>query len=208
MKNNDKNSVSLFARYKKIKPLETDYESNWRKFEFWRNSFFVFWIFSLIGHYLEYVWGALPVLIGGEMRVMHIPFFAVAAPYGLGALALIWTVYPFVKKGKVGIIGSYVLSVIVATAIEFICALLIVIVLGNNPFWDYSDTQFNLFGFVCLPNSLAFGVVAVPMLYFIFPYFNNLLNKIKSRYLNIAFWILSTSYFAIQICQIWLWNNM
>ena len=184
--------------------ISTKYDTNWRSFKFWRNTFILFWIFSLLGHILELAWGALPMLFGQPMTgfAANLPIFTVAEPYGFGALALIWLVYPFVVRDKLNIFWTYFLSVLVTTAIEFICAAVIVLLLGHNPFWDYSNQPFNLFGFVYLRNSLAFGLAGALMLYYVFPAVNNLLNKVKAQQLNVLFWILFVSYMFTQVWQI------
>jgi uncharacterized membrane protein len=184
-------------------PISTTYDTNWRQLSFWRDVFWLFWIFSLIGHLIEFVWALLLQLFGEPSHIATIPILAVAAPYGLGALALIWTIYPLIKRRQVGIFKVYLAGVLITTAIEFICAGLIVLVMGFNPFWNYSDQPFNLLGFVCLRNSLAFGLVAVPMLYFVFPIINNWLKKIPKRLLNPISLALFVGYVAVQIWRIW-----
>jgi len=190
-----------------LRPISTVYKMRWTTFASWRDAFLLFWVFSLVGHILEFAWASIPFAISGmSSHITKIPLIAIAAPYGLGALALIWTVYPLLAKGKIGVFWVFVLSAVIATAVEFICAAIIVLWLGHNPFWNYSGEPFNLFGFVCLRNAIAFGVVSVPMLYWVFPYCNNLLRKITVRWrsqLNASFWVLAISYFAIQIWVIW-----
>ena len=195
---------SARRKRKIFRRISTKYDTNWRSFKFWRNAFILFWIFSFLGHILELAWGALPMLFGQPMTefAANLPIFTVAEPYGFGALALIWLVYPFVVRDKLNIFWTYFLSVLVTTAIEFICAAVIVLLLGHNPFWDYSNQPFNLFGFVYLRNSLAFGFAGALMLYYVFPAVNNLLNKVKAQQLNVFFWILFVSYLLTQVWQI------
>ena len=78
-------------------------------------------------------------------------------PYGFGALALIWVVYPLVKNNKASALTVFVISCFLGGIVEFICAAAIVAVTPDhtNVFWDYSDQPFNLFGFVCLKNCLG-----------------------------------------------------
>jgi uncharacterized membrane protein len=190
-----------------LRPIATDYKMNWKSFAFWRNAFILYWIFALTGHFLEYVWAALPLSINGmATHDTGIPLLAVAAPYGLGALAMIWVAYPVVARGRIGFPLTYLIGVLVATAIEFVCAAVLTLFIGYNPFWDYSGDAYNLFGFICLRNSLAFGLVAIVMLYWVFPFINNWLNKVVKnfpRMLNAGFWVLFVSYSAIQVWTIW-----
>lgn len=191
------------SKLRLIRPIETDYNDDYRHLPFWRDTFLIYWIFSLVGHILELGWVNIPLLFG-DPPTNVLPLFVVAAPYGLGALGLIWTIYPLVKHGKVNAFTIFVLSCIVGGVIEFICAAAIILVTPDhvNPFWDYSDQPFNLFGFICLKNCLAFGMAAIPGVYWIFPIVNNWVNYLSKHYnkiLNVGVAVLFVMYTAIQI---------
>ena len=97
------------VRPRLIRPIATDYDNNWRSLKFWRNAFLIYWIFSLVGHILELIWVNLPLLVG-QPPTNVLPLFVVAAPYGFGALALIWVVYPLVKNNKASALTVFVIS--------------------------------------------------------------------------------------------------
>jgi uncharacterized membrane protein len=177
------------------------YNKELAKPHFWRDMFLYFWIFSLIGHIVEIAWAVFGMIFGLTFTpvLSTIPIFAIAAPYGLGAVALLILVYPMVKYKKISFGWSYWLSVMIATVIEFVSAVLLVIFMGHNYFWDYSDRFMNLFGFVCLGNSLLFGVISVMALWLLFPRTEKLRQKISEQYLNISFWILFVGYVLVQI---------
>lgn len=186
-----------------IRPIATDYDSNWHSWKFWRNAFLLYWIFSAVGHVLELIWVNLPLLIG-QPPTNVLPLFVVAAPYGFGALALIWVVYPLVKNNKASALSIFVMSCFLGGIVEFICAAAIVAFspTHTNVFWDYSDQPFNLFGFVCLRNCLAFGLASVPGVYWVFPVVNNAINWVDQRWhrlLNAGTVILFVVYMTIQI---------
>lgn len=185
-----------FTEY--FKPIETTYKIE-NTFEFWRNSFLFYWIFSFVGHLLEYVWAVYLILNNEPSPLYTIPFFVVAAPYGLGALGVIWILYPLVQKKKINPVQVFFISIVIATIIELICSLLVIMVLGSNPIWDYSDQFMNLGGHVCLRNSIAFGFACLLLVYYIFPLVNNFIKKQKAKYVNIAFWIISIGYILAQI---------
>lgn len=184
-----------------LKPVETSYKLE-NNFEFWRNSFLFYWVFSFLGHLIEYVWAVFLIILNEPSPLYTIPFFVVAAPYGLGALGIIWFIYPMVEKKKISPAKVYIYSVIIATIIEFICGALVVTVLGHNPFWDYSDQFANLFGFVCLRNSLAFGFACLLMVYYIFPVINNFMKKCNQKLLTNIFWIIFISYLIAQLVRL------
>lgn len=186
-----------------IRPIETDYDDNWRSWRFWRNTFLIYWIFSAVGHVLEIFWVNMPLLVG-QPPTNVLPTFVVAAPYGFGAIGLIWIIYPLVKKKKATAGTVFLLSCILGGVIEFICAVAIVLYTPDhtNPYWDYSDQPFNLFGFVCLKNCLAFGVASVPGVYWAFPIVNNLINWLDKNWrklLNAGTIILFVVYMVIQV---------
>lgn len=174
---------------------------NWRKVGFWRDLFLYFWLFSLVGHAIELAWALLGTLftIKSAGHFASIPIFAIAAPYGLGAVALLLFIYPMVKRKKLGLVSAYVVSVAITTVIEFVSALLVVLVLGSNPFWDYSDRLLNLFGFVCLGNSLLFGIISVVAIRWLFPWTEKWRRVIGEKYLNLAFLILFPAYMIVQL---------
>ena len=115
------------VRPRLIRPIATDYDNNWRSLKFWRNAFLIYWIFSLVGHILELIWVNLPLLVG-QPPTNVLPLFVVAAPYGFGALALIWVVYPLVKNNKASALTVFVISCFLGGIVEFICAAAIVAV--------------------------------------------------------------------------------
>lgn len=170
-------------RQRLLRPIETDYDNDWHKPKFWRNAFLIYWIFSLIGHILELIWVNLPLLVG-QPPTNVLPLFIVAAPYGFGALALIWVIYPLIKKNKANAGTIFILSCVLGGIIEFICAAAIVAIRPDhhNVYWDYSNEPFNLFGFVCLKNCLAFGIAAVPGIYWGFPLVNNAINWLDQKW--------------------------
>lgn len=182
-------------------PIKTDFRVE-NTYEFWRNSFLYYWIFSFIGHILEYFWAVFLILNNEPSPLFTIPFFVVAAPYGLGALGMIWFIYPLVQKKKITPVQVYFISIVVATIIELICSWLVVLVLGHNPFWDYSDQFMNFGGHVCLRNSLAFGVACLAMVYYVFPALNNFIKKQSKQVLDVVFWVLLIGYGAAQIARL------
>lgn len=192
----------------RLLPKKPEYVPNPRKLHFWRDSFLYFWVFSFVGHLLEFPWIALMNLLGQNLDFP--PFFVIAAPYGFGALAILWFVYPVLKDKKIGLLAAYIYGVVICTAVEFISALIPYIVLGYNRYWDYTDAitvlghtiPLNLFGFVCLKNSLAFGVAALLFLYILFPLTDRFMKWLGQKKLNIIFWILFVGYIMVHLGEL------
>jgi uncharacterized membrane protein len=136
------------------------------------------------------------------------PLLVLAAPYGLGVLGILWFIYPIFRNRKIGALSVYIYGVLICTAIEFLSALIIFLAMGHNPFWDYSidaislfgqNMPLHLFGFVCLKNSLAFGVGALVFVYLLFPLTDLIMKKLGSKKLNVVFWVLFTGYILIHL---------
>ena len=186
-------SYFLSSKYRPSPTVENG-RLTWRQPAFWRNLFIYFWFFSLLGHLLEVSWA----WITNSHFTPNIPTFTpIAPPYGLGVVALILIVAPVYRRfKKMNILVVFLLATIVTAAVEYLCAVVIVLVLGDNPFWDYSAQPFNLQGYVCLQNALLFGLVSTIFLRFIFPRLENLLQKISRKALNDTFLLLVTTYTA------------
>lgn len=93
--------------------------------------------------------------------------------YGLGALGIL-------AAGKV--IGAHPLLLAlagggVATVAEYFMGMFYRRVLGVE-FWDYSDLPLNLSGQVCLPFSVAWGVLALGLVYVVHPLAAGLVSRI------------------------------
>jgi uncharacterized membrane protein len=189
--------MSLKEKLTRLLPEKPKYTPNPRDPIFWRDSFIIFWVFSFLGHLIEYPWNATASLLGQSPS--YASFFTIAPPYGFGALAILWFIYPLFIKKKMGVIAAFFLSMIITTIVEFICALIPYLVYGRNVFWDYSNDFMNLFGFVCLKNSIAFGVVGVLFIYVLFPLTSQIMKKLGSNNLTKIFLVLAIGYIAVRI---------
>jgi len=84
--------------------------------------------------------------------------------YGVGAIALLLLVYPYVDNPFLVLLSS----VAITSVLEFFTHLFLDRVF-HIKLWDYSSERFNLHGRICLQNSLAFGVLGLLLLYVIHP---------------------------------------
>lgn len=176
----------------------------WRQPAFWRNIFLYYWFFSLFGHLLEIAWAWIT---NNHNNPGLIPTITpIAPPYGLGIVALILVVWPIYKRfRKMNILIVFLLSTIVITAVEYLCAAVTVAVLGNNPFWDYSFEHFNFQGHICLQNSILLGLSATLFLRFVFPHLENLIQKLSKTFLDDLFILLFVTYTADLLFMVVKW---
>lgn len=173
----DSNKITPYSRFRRFQQL-----------------FIIFFVFSILGHYIEVAWALTLRLFGSQWYPTITDMLPLAAPYGLGAVALIVFVWPLMKKYRHYPIRMFTLSVLITGFVEFLCALLLVLLYGKNYFWDYSSRFLNLFGFICLSNCLLFGVASMLFLYFVYPHFQKFSEKFSRRQVSICFWVLLVMY--------------
>ena len=165
-------------------------------FETFRKLFIVFWIFSFLGHYLEIIWSWFNHMVfGSSLWVPTVPtILPLAPPYGLGVVAVIVLTWPFVKRHEFNPFQAFAMNVIISAIVEYLSAMFLVLVDGYNKFWNYSNQPFNLNGYICLENSLLFGVGVTIFLYYIYPLCNKIYNKFKQDQIDVIFWVLFIFY--------------
>ena len=165
---------------------------------FWKKIFIYFWVFSIVGHFIEIIWAQVNHIIFGYpiWKPIIYTFTPVAAPYGFGAIAVILFVWPLLKRHNLNLLGVFFLSVLVTTITEYLCALVVVLFVGHNYFWSYSDQFLNINGYVCLEASLLFGISATIFLYYIYPFCEKIISRFSPKQFNRTFWFLFISYGA------------
>jgi len=175
----------------------TKHKPKWLKFSSFQEIYIYFWISSIIGHYLEVVWAYAKHLMGGPLwQPTMDTIMPLAVPYGLGAIAVVMLTWPLMKTRKLRAPSVFALNVFTTGAIEYFCAILIVIFNGTNSYWNYSSQPFNLSGYTSLETSVLFGIAATVYLYYIYPFFKKLIDKLKKKHFNYIFWILFITYIA------------
>lgn len=159
---------------------------------FWQELFIYFWVFSLIGHYLELFWKFLVHL--QNWRPIMSTIMPLAPPYGLGVVAVILFIKPLIKKYNLNPLIVFGMCIAVSNIVEYFCASILVLLVGYNKFWNYSYEPFNIKGFVCLKNGITFGILATLFLYFVYPYCNKFFQKLPKHQFKVIFWIIFLSY--------------
>lgn len=169
----------------------------WRSFAFWQKIFIYYFLFSLGGHYLEILWAIIGQFVFGlpPWRPTIVGIAPLAPPYGFGAVAAIVIIKPLIKRYNLKFLAIFILSVVVSSIVEYLCAACIVLLLGHNPFWNYSNRFLNINGYICLKNSLLFGVALTFFIYKVLPTSEKIFDKLKKSIpLNVFFWLLLVVY--------------
>lgn len=92
----------------------------------------------------------------GFMRGPVIPI------YGTGAIIILFAVIPF----RTSPILVFIIGTIVASVLEFVTGFVMERIYKVR-YWDYSDKPFNLCGYICLFNSLCWGVLSILLIYLV-----------------------------------------
>lgn len=120
-----------------------------------------FLTYSFAGLLLEMTFAAMTGGRAGRKGLLVLPLCPV---YGLGA-CLILLLPPWVQVRPPLL---FLLGALAATAAEYLSSLYHQWVLGVS-FWDYGDLPGNIQGRVCLPFSLAWGTLAMGLVYQVYP---------------------------------------
>lgn len=118
-----------------------------------------FYIYCFFGWIIESIY--VSVCTGnwvnrGFMRGPVIPI------YGTGAIIILFAVIPF----RTSPILVFILGTIAASVLEFVTGFVMERIYKVR-YWDYSDKPFNLCGYICLFNSLCWGVLSILLIYLV-----------------------------------------
>ena len=144
------------------------------------------WCYEVFLEVVIYQWGF------SNRGVLFGPYCPV---YGFGALAFIFTVYPLIKdkelKKKLLMIPVvFILTMLIATAIELVTSYICELAMGSWPWQTYADYQYNFQARIALSPSIRFGIGGVLFLYILQPLFEKCCQKLGKKGVTILFTIL------------------
>lgn len=99
--------------------------------------------------------------------------------YGIGMVIIIYFLEPFYNN----ILLLFLLGMLLASILEFITGFLLE-KLFKTRWWDYSKRKYNIDGYICLQNSLAWGVLCVIMIKVIQPEVVRFIDSFNSTALH------------------------
>ena len=151
-----------------------------RTWEFWRDLFIYFIVFSLLGHWLEMLFCQL--IVAGVFMGDYNPTNAMLwsqwlFPFtaeGAAAVAIVFVLHPaarwLTKKtgGRIAlaVLLSFLLNAAVCTSIDFTTGM---IANQNFQLWDYRALPFNFMGQICLQNSMVYSIAATLIVWVFYP---------------------------------------
>ena len=175
-----------------------DFVVNRRGWPFVRNLIIYFIVFSIVGHWMEM--GMCQFIIMGIVQGEYDPTNTMLwrdwlYPFpmeGAAVVVIALVLYPFflwLKKkftGKqrwIAYVISFFAGALLCTIIEGGMGL---IVNADYQLWDYRENFMNIGGQVCLQNTMAFGVVAAIITWFVYPMLERLIARVPSDIMNIV----------------------
>ena len=176
-----------------------DFQINRRSWPFYRNLIMYFILFSVLGHWMEM--GMCQFIIMGLVEGEYDPTNSMLwrdwlYPFpmeGAAVVIIALVLYPFwqwLKKklpGKKIIFGyiiSFLAGALLCSLIEFGMGL---IVNADYSLWDYRENFGNFMGQICLQNTMAFGVVASIITWWVYPMLERFIARIPRDIMNIVF---------------------
>lgn len=134
--------------------------------------FWSFLVYSFFGFLLEVIYARAT---GGRRDRKCFFVLPLCPVYGLGACAILSLPDSILQSP----VSLFLLGGLTATVTEYLIAVLYEKGFGVS-FWDYRDLPGNLHGRVCLPFSLVWGALSLPLVYWLHPALLPLLSSIPS----------------------------
>lgn len=128
----------------------------------------LFVIYAFLGWCLEVIYATVHTGKFVNRGFLNGPYCPI---YGVGMIIVIILLVPFKINLPVFLIGS----VIVTTILELVTGYILERIF-NQKWWDYSMNPFNLNGYVCLGQSLVWGVGSIFVIYILQPFVDNFIN--------------------------------
>lgn len=139
--------------------------------------FLLFIIYSVIGWLIELI-----LVYVDEKKLINRGFFVgpYCPIYGFGGLIISFALNKYAGSP----VTLFVMSMFSCALLEYITSYLLE-KLFNARWWDYTHFKYNINGRICLEASLLFGIFGCLMIYFISPFFQNILDMLSINTCNI-----------------------
>ncbi len=111
--------------------------------------------------------------------------------YGWGAVAMV-LVTEKIRKKKVNTLGIFLIVTAIFTVLEYITSLVLELIF-NLRWWDYSNYFLNINGRVCLIFSIFFGFMGIVFVKKIYPRIQRLIKNIRKKISVKMLWVILIS---------------
>ena len=111
--------------------------------------------------------------------------------YGWGAVAMV-LVTEKIRKKKVNTLGIFLIVTAIFTILEYLTSLVLELIF-NLRWWDYSNYFLNINGRVCLIFSIFFGFIGIVFVKKIYPRTQRLIKNIRKKISVKMLWVILIS---------------
>lgn len=139
-----------------------------RNVKFW-SGLLEFTIYGVMGWLYEAIATLITCDVFENRGFLHMPVLPIYGFFAFGIIILF-------NGKKYGIIKTFLMSMTIVTALEYLAGVGIEIVLGKK-LWDYSEWFCNIHGRVALFSSILFGGCCVLLLKIMHPMINKFFEK-------------------------------
>lgn len=157
--------------------------------------FVKFILFSMVGYIFETTMCAIIDRKWTNRGFLCGPIIPI---YGVGSVILVFLLNNF----KNNIFLLFLFGIVITSTIEYLTGFTLEKIF-HNKWWDYSGEKYNLNGYVCLKNSLCFGLCTPIVVCVLNPFFNTFLLSIKDPilygvgFILLIIFIFDVSYSAV-----------
>lgn len=134
----------------------------------------LFVIYAFLGWCLEVIYATVHTGKFVNRGFLNGPYCPI---YGIGMIIVIVLLEPF----KINIPIFFVGAVALTTLLELITGYILEKIF-NQKWWDYTENPFNLGGYVCLGQSLVWGLAAIFVIYILQPFVDEFVSLMSSDF--------------------------
>lgn len=151
-----------------------------------------FIVYSVIGFYLETIYAIFTKgALESRQSFLYGPFCMV---YGIGAICLIFSL----NRYKDNTAKLFLYGMLVGCLVEYFTSYIGELMM-HIKWWDYSNDFMNIHGRTCLYYAVCWGVLSVPLIKYINPFFDKLIDTLFQK-VSASFW--KTAIFFITLFMI------
>lgn len=137
--------------------------------------FWYFTLFSILGLIIETIYGyATMGILESRKGLLWGPFCPV---YGVGAIVLIILLNNIDQKNNIKL---FIYGVLIGSIVEYILSYGLEAIYSSR-FWDYSYTNYNINGRICVTYSIFWGILSILIIRVIKPIMDKFINKINIK---------------------------
>lgn len=166
--------------------------------DFWLRMLIYFFVFCVVGHWMEAGFcmlvklGIAPGEVAPDDSIQFRDYLNPFYIYGLGFCMCGLIFYPLKEWLLKKLDGKVVPALVVSFLVNMLFVAVVELIMGeivNRDFsvWDYRNQPFNLAGQICLVYSLLFALVATVVTWLLYPALESALGRLRPDTLRVVF---------------------